>query len=100
MDKYFKNKRIDETRSCDVMNNTFYSDNGKLVFYEDCLRIAYKIKKDTEHNCELAFRKSCKFFIEPNICDSAERSSNNCFENDSECLTIQYYRGEYEKLDK
>lgn len=100
MDKYFKNKRIDETRACDVMNNTFYSENGKLVFYEDCLKIAEQIKKDTEQKAELAFRKSCQFFTEPFFCDSTERSSNNCFENDGECLTLQYYRNEYEKLDK
>lgn len=98
--KYFKGKRLDETRACNIMNVHFLSEDGQLLFYEDCLKIAKQIKKDTEQNAELAFRKSCQFFVEPNFCDSTERSSNNCFNNDSECLTLQYYRSEYAKLDK
>lgn len=100
LSKYFKGKWLDHERCCSVMTTHFLSDEGQIIYRKDCLRIAEQIKKDTEQNAELAFRKSCQFFIKPNICDSTERSSNNCFENDEECLTLQYYRNAYAKLDK
>jgi len=100
IEKYFKDRRLDETRACNIMNVHFLSDDGQIMFYEDCLKIAEKIKEDTENKSEQAFIRCCPFYTYPNLCENIERSTTNCKKNESECENLKYYRNEYRKLDQ